>query len=420
MRHRGTPQLYALVDQGCLSASTFLATALIARSGGLDVLGAYTVAWMTMLLVNAVQGAVIVAPMASLAPSDAGSAATFFGHFARAERRLLSYVLGLGSAIALGAALVAPRVTEEITAAAIAVLSYQVFDFVRRFRHAQGQHASAVRISAGFAVLHVVLLAVTGGSHGLTAATSLVCTAVALGAVSAGPALAIDRLGRRTDTQQALSDRSWRSSKWLVGSALMQWTCGNLFLLLAPAFVSLAGLGALRAAQSIVGIANVWLQGLENVVPREAGRLWREAGQLPAVQYLARVAVVWTAITAALMTAIAAGAEGLLHAVSGPGGAAYPWVLQWYALLQVLVLLGLPLRSLLRAAEKTKGIFSAYIAASVFSVITVVPLLTAYGMAGALMGLTGAQIVFQAVLVLHIRRDLAPSHGRGAMGLSTT
>ena len=53
--------------------------------------------------------------------------------------------------------------------------------------------------------------------------------------------------------------------------------------------------------------------------------------------------------------------------------------------LQVLIFLGLPLRSLLRAAEHTRGIFVGFVAATVFSITAVIPLLRSFGLAGVLL-----------------------------------
>ena len=63
-------QAFALIDQGCLSASTFVTTALLSHTAGLDVLGTFSIVWMIVLLVNAAQVAIVTAPMASLTPSD--------------------------------------------------------------------------------------------------------------------------------------------------------------------------------------------------------------------------------------------------------------------------------------------------------------------------------------------------------------
>src|SRR4029453_9353369 len=163
----------------------------------------------------------------------------------------------------------------------------------------------------------------------------------------------------------------------------MHWTCGNLFVLLSPAYVGLGGAGALRAAQSIVGVVNVWYLGLENVIPLHAGKLWRGASPGHAVRYVGRLSLIWTGITGLFVATIVLCAEPLLLAFYGPEVAPYRWVLQWYAILQLLIFLGLPLRSLLRAAEHTRAIFTGFVAATLFSVAAVIPLLGNYGLAGA-------------------------------------
>jgi O-antigen/teichoic acid export membrane protein len=66
--------------------------------------------------------------------------------------------------------------------------------------------------------------------------------------------------------------------------------------------------------------------------------------------------------------------------------------------------LSLPLRSLLRAAEHTRPIFSGYIAATVFSVAGALPLLQFYGLTGVLIGLTISQVIFQSVLAASMWR----------------
>ena len=395
-------QVLALIDQGWVSASTFATTALIARMAGLDALGTFTIVWMIVLLVNAAQNAVVIAPMTSLTPSDPAEASAFYGHYVRAEGRFIAW-LGSASCVLIAVtSAVWPAGVLLVGCALAMVIVYQAYDFVRRLSHALGRHLAAVVVSAVIAVAQVGTVIAVGRTRALDApmALAVIATSMAIVTVTAAPFILRRFIGQPENEQ--LAGRSWASSRWLLGSAAMQWTCGNLFVLLAPAFVGLGAAGALRAAQSIVGVTNIWQQGLENVVPLHAGRLWRGEGPMQAVRYVGRVSLAWTFITGMFVTAVVMYAGPLLSRVYGAEVAEYAWVLQWYAALQLLIFLGLPLRSLLRAAERTRGIFLAFAAAAVFSVAAVVPLLHAYGLAGALAGLTGAQIVFQCVLALSI------------------
>jgi O-antigen/teichoic acid export membrane protein len=200
----------------------------------------------------------------------------------------------------------------------------------------------------------------------------------------------------------------------LVPSGLMQWTCGNLFIVAAPAYLGISAAGAMRASQTLMGIVNIWYQGLENVIPIRAGRLYRDGGVQHAVRYVVRMAVIWGLATGVVIALASIYARELLRLVYGPDAAEYYWVLRWYAALNALMFLGLPVRSLLRAFEETGGIFGGFLAASIFSIVAVVPLLSRFGLAGAVFGVIGAQAVFQCVLMFNAYRsvkDRTPQSG---------
>jgi O-antigen/teichoic acid export membrane protein len=395
------PQILALVDQGCLSACTFATSALISRTAGLEALGTFSIVWMMILLVNAIQGALVTSPMASLLPSDPRQTVSYFGFYVHVETRFLrALVLASIVVVALTAVSSAANL-KLVTCALAALLSYQVYDFVRRCAHVSGRHHAAVLVSAVIAGTQLAMLAILGATGYLTAPSALIAIAIGTGATSIAAALVLVPTPIK-DVDDDLMKRSWGISRWLLGSALMQWTCGNLFIFLTPSYIGLSGAGALRAAQSTVGVANIWNQGLENLMPVRAGRLWRDASPRDAVRYVSRVSLVWTLIVGVMVAAVVAYADPLLQALYGPHLTGYGWVLQWYAVLQLLIFFGLPLRSLLRASEHTKGIFLGFVVATVFSVATVIPLLRTYGLVGALLGVTGAQIAFQSVLAWHI------------------
>lgn len=397
--------MFALVDQGCLSASTFGTTALLAHTAGLDVLGTFSIVWMIVLLVNAAQVAIVTAPMASLAPSNPDDDPDYYAYYIGVQMKFLGGLLA-ASALVVGATLAATPDHAALVASALAVIvGYQVCDFVRRFAHAIARHFEAAVLSAAVAVTQLAVLAALRVAGRLTLDTALIAIAVSMGSLSAAAATRLVPRWTTSSRDHALRDRSWESSRWLLGSAVMHWTCGNLFVLLSPAYVGFGGAGALRAAQSIVGVVNVWYLGLENVIPLHAGKLWRGAGPGDAVRYVGRLSLIWTGITGLFVATIVLFADPLLLAFYGSQVAPYRWVLQWYAVLQLLIFLGLPLRSLLRAAEQTRAIFTGFVAATLFSVAAVLPLLRTYGLAGALAGLTCAQLVFQFVLALHIWRQ---------------
>ena len=413
-------QVLALVDQGWVSASTFGTTALIARTAGLDVLGTFTIVWTVVLLVNAAQGALVIAPMASLLPSDPADAEHYYGYYAGVELQFLSGLLAGSVLIAGVAAALAPTHMALVVSGLSAIVAYQLYDFARRVAHVTGRHLGAAVLSASVAAGQLGVLSALAFTGRLTATAAFTAIALSMGAISLVASAVFVPCWSFKGHDAVLAEQRWRSARWLLGSAVMQWTSGHLFVMLAPLYVGLWGAGALRAAQSIVGVVNVWHQGLENVIPIQAGMLWRGASPRHAIRYVGRVSLIWTLITGGFVTAIALYADPLLRAVYGEQVAEHRWVLQWYAGVQFLIFLGLPLRSLLRAAEQTRGIFLGFAAATVFSVATVLPLLGHWGLTGALVGLTAAQVVFQVVLALHMWWHFQDVQAGRSMTLTTT
>jgi O-antigen/teichoic acid export membrane protein len=412
-------QAMALVDQALVSGNTFATTVLIARLAGLEALGTYTLVWMVVLLVNAIQAALVIAPMVSLAPANPRRMG-YLGHFLRAEWKLLTHLGAIAVAVGTTGIVTVGAPSFLVVASIAAILGYQVFDFARRLAYVCGRSAVAALGSSGAALLQLGLLFAVGATGELDAAVALMIAATAMTSAAVCMGGGVLPAGGIGPPDPGLAARSWYSSRWLLGSALMQWICGNLFLLLAPAFVGLTALGALRAAQSIVGITNVWQHGLENIVPLRTGQVWRDEGPRQAVRYAARVTAAWAGITAIIAVPIALGAKTLLSTIHGADTADYDWVLQAYVFLQVLMLFGLPLRSLLRAAEQTRGIFAGFTVAALCSVVSVVPLLRSYGLAGALVGLGGAQVAFQGVLLIYIWKGLSTFGRRSAVRFNTT
>lgn len=397
-------QAFALIDQGCLSASTFGTTALLAHSAGLDVVGTFSIVWMVVLLVNAVQNALVTAPMASLAPSGPAARPAFHRHYVVSELRFLAALTAVSFGCIALTIVVRPAHRALVISSLMVIVAYQLYDFVRRFAHAIDRHLEAAVLSAAVAGTQLALLAALRMYGDLTIDVAFIAIALTMTVLPALAATRIVPMPSRGSHDLQLARRTWDSSRWLLGSAAMQWTCGNIFVLLSPAYIGLGGTGAMRAAQSIVGVVNIWFLGLENVIPLHAGKLWRSQTPRAATVYVARVTLLWTAITGVFVAIVVRCAEPLLRFVYGAQASQYRWVLEWFAVLQLLMFLSLPLRSLLRAAEHTRPIFLGYIAATVFSVAAALPLLQFYGLAGVLIGLTISQVIFQSVLAASMWR----------------
>ena len=413
-RAQSAPQLLALIDQAFLSVGTFGTSAIIGRAAGLDALGTFTIAWMVVLFVNGLQNALVIAPMLSLSPSEAHERTQYYGHFFASELRFILSICAVGMGCWLVIAYFSPSVASLVPYLSVTTVAFQISDFVRRYAHVLGKSTYAVIQSVSSTSLQIAILIGFGIAGSLTTARALVTISATLLFTSTAVLVALRSWPERVVRNPAVGQRQWNSARWLVPSGLMQWTCGNLFVVAAPAYLGISAVGAMRASQTLMGIINIWYQGLENVMPIRAGRLCRDAGVQHAVRYVVRMAAIWGGATGVVIVLASVYARELLQFVYGPDAAEYYWVLRWYAALNALMFLGLPVRSLLRALEQTGGIFGGFLAASIFSIVAVVPLLSRFGLSGAVFGLIGAQAVFQGVLMFNAYRcvrDRTPQSG---------
>ncbi len=148
-----------------------------------------------------------------------------------------------------------------------------------------------------------------------------------------------------------------------------------------------SAVGAVKAAQNLMGPTHILFQGLENIVPIRAARIYHEGGRSALSRYLKRVIVTSGIVTlvAALIVAIAP--EFWLNVVFGTQYSGYGFLLQWYALIYLLVFIGVPLGSGLRACEETQTIFRSYVWMTLFSLLATYPAVKFMALNGVMIGI---------------------------------
>jgi O-antigen/teichoic acid export membrane protein len=178
----------------------------------------------------------------------------------------------------------------------------------------------------------------------------------------------------------------------------MNWGAGNLFLMAAPLYYGAAAAASLRAANNIVGVANVWFLGLDNVVPAQAARLMYVEGIDGMLRYIKRICLQWGGVTFIFAVIIAGFPSFWLRLSYGAKYSSDGPVLRLYALLYVFIAISVPLRAGLQALEYTAPMFWAYPALIMFSVSLAGPFVRRLGLNGVLSGLCALQVIFQIIV----------------------
>lgn len=402
---------WALADQTLVSGANFLTALLLARALGLEAFGVFTLAWMAVLLVNGLQHGLVTAPMMTIGPKQpADGQRAYFG--AVLSHGVLFAVAAFaalwGGGRLLGAVLDHGLVSDLALPVAAAAVACQWHDLMRRYFFMRGDAKAAFAIDAvryvGQLAVIVALFALAGDG----ATVSGVVWALAVVAIVAATwgATAVPRPVWDWPTITAITVRHWRFGKWLTLSAVLQWVAGNLFLIAAGSLLGTAAVGALKAAQTLMGVTHVLFQGLENVAPVDAARHLERHGAAGLRAYLRTIAMAGGGATA-LVALLAIAAPGFwLDLVFGGDYAAHGHLLRWYAVIYLAIFAALPLRIGLRTLERTREIFTAYLCMGALTVAAAYPLVLAWGTDGVCAGLLAGNLVLTAVLWRGLRRAL--------------
>jgi len=400
---------WALADQAMVSGVNFLTGILLARFLGLEEFGRFTLAWMAVLFFNSFQQAGIIAPMMSIGPKQEKELqASYYGavFFHQTIWALACFGLLFLGVWGSGYAMPHWQIRSLALPLATALLAWQLQDFLRRYFFVRG-HSDLAFLNDAVSYLGQLLVLVVVFQKGSVESAGVLWIIAITSAVAV--ILGISQFGCfrfALKDLQRVTHNHWRFSKWLLASAFMQWTSGNFFVVSLGGIVGTGAVGALRAAQNIMGVSHILFQGLENVVPAEAARSMQQGGGQTLRRYLWKITLFCSGLTGAFCLFVSLWPEGVLKIIYGTEYLGYGYLLWWYAPIYLLISLGLALRAGLRALDTTRPIFIAYVAMTLFSLFAAKPLITSFGLTGALIGMLVTQMIFQIYLLLSLAKTI--------------
>jgi len=380
----------ALIDQALVSGVNFLTGILLARFLGIKEFGVFTLAWMAVLLANSFQTAFISNPMMSVAPKlSKDEEAVYFGSVLLQQ---LAFLLATFALLVIG--IMASEYFFPLWEAkaltlplACAVLTSQAHDFFRRYFYTRGKATIVLRndlVCYGGRMAFLIFLFYTG----MASASNVIW--VFSVSFLVGSLIGYSQMETTQWPSPATFKmyclRHWKLSKWLVASVLLKWMSGNLFVIVAGATLGATAAGALKAAQSIMGVAHILFFGLDNIAIVEASKALGKGGVRAMKTYLKKLSFLVVLSTLFFAIIVSVAPEFLLVAIFGSEYAPYSWVLRGYALAYVIMAMNLPLSIGLKSLERTIPVFLSFALATFFSVIASSPFVGWFGIYGAVSG----------------------------------
>ncbi|MCP3920735.1 MAG: hypothetical protein GY711_34850 [bacterium] len=392
---RARGRVVALVDQALVSGVNFATSVLLVRALGLQMFGTYSLVWLLVLFAVGLGQALVVQPLLTFVPKCAErERESYLAAAARLELIFLgATALGMGAAYAFVLAhWDAPELAGTLPAFLVALLGRQAQSFSRGVAFATARQDRALVCDAVGYGGQLLLLAVLSATGRLDLRTALqaVGAASAVGAVTGAVSLARARLEPGELARAA--GRHWTFARWLAGMSVVQWFSSNFFLVAAAGLLGSAAVGAIKAAQAVIGVLHVLFLAMENVVPVVAARLLVERGRGAMLDYLTRVGAFGLGATVLVAALVAGGAELLLALVYGaPAGPEPVLALRGLALLYVFAYVISVLHIGYRTLERTRTVALVYVGCTLLALAFARPIVAHFGLAGAVFGMAAQQ-----------------------------
>ena len=405
---------WALADQAIVSGTSFITTVLIARCLGMEEFGRFALAWLGVFFAQNLQIALVVAPMMTIGPKQPGSQRTAYtGSVILQQGVIAAATTGFVYLSVMLADQFEPdwRLGTLVVPLAVLVLIGQCTEFLRRFYFTFDRPRVSFAIDLLRYGLQTVFL--LGLCQYFGSATSISMTLYAM-AVAAffGLILGVLYFGpvsfQASNMRQTLS-RHWCFARWLVPTAVANWCRENFVYTAIASTLGLSEVGALRAAQQLVRMVNVPIQGFDNIVPMRAGAAFAGKGFGGLIDFVDAFVLRYTAAISAVLLVIGVFGNFLLTLVYGAEYAGYEHLVAAYAAIIFLYLVRNVLAIMLRAMETTIFEFYASISGAVLITLISLPLVRTFGMSGAMVALA----MFECVIILSLSFGLQRRHVAG-------
>ena len=368
---------FAFLDQAVASGGNFVAAILLARALGIYEFGRFALAWMLVEFVGSLQFAAIIQPMLNIGAKQGEADRNRYYHAVIVQQAaaciVFGFTVGLGVAL-LGWLTSNPTLIEVALPLCIAIITYQIYEFCRRYLFARDRPAEGLctdLLRFGVQLGAIVALPIAWPDATAEAGIWIVTIACAVAITVGGRFLGSvkwDAIALR-----GVVSRHWQFSKWLLPSSLMFWTTSEVYMVVSGLVLGAAATGALKAATTITGVLNILLLALNNFAPVQASHALHVGGPAALRHYIGRLAALSASLIAAVVIALNIAPEYLVHLLYGEEFEGLGQIVRLLCAPAAVYGIGVVLAIWAAALEQTHIIFWSYAVATVVSVAAVFP-----------------------------------------------
>ncbi len=381
-----------MTDQAIVSAAAFLTNIILARTLGITLYGRFSVIILIQLFLLSLQQAassgIFQVMYAGMKKNDAHAYASSLLYM----QGILYSVVGIASLFMFG--IFRHLVSEYELLNLPGLLGTVLFlfqDLLRKMLITMKREMAALFIDCITNLLQIAIILFFALKGQMT--LPLACWIIALTFI---PSVIAGIIWLRPCSFESVSFRTVyhihkKQSSWMLMSALLQWLAGNLFVMASGVWLGAAALGALRLAQYVFGLLNVFIQAVENYAIPHAAGLQSSPDML--YGFLKNVLKKSLLLVGPILILLGVFSDRFMRLSGGSSYGGYGYILKGLSIVYLLVLAGIPVRILLRIKLQNQSYFLGYCLASLFSVVTARFLISHWQLAGVLTGLFFTQFI---------------------------
>lgn len=391
-----------IAAQGLVSLTGILTNILIARNLPHEAFGVFSLYYTTILVIGGLQVSLLTMPTSVYFADHTGERQrAYFGAQVRLQV-LLSVIQVVLVAVACWVIFVSDAL--GLAALAFSLLFFNLYQLCRTIFLAESKIWGLLSLELFVTALRISLLlgVIYGGWLSPELAIALIGLSCALALLVAGRApLTYVRFSLPL---RPVARQNWRFGRWVLWEALALGVSQQAYVYFTALWLDQRAVAGLTAAQTLVNAINVILVGISSyALPRAKGSLVKNGFDAWRRELIFMGGGVLIA-SSVMLSAIYFFGAFLLKSIFGVDYEAYAAILPFLCISAVLSIVNSFLAIAFRSSQLPKAGFFARAASALLSVVLSYPLLNAFGLVGAAIGLLITQIVWTVVYVEYIRR----------------
>ncbi|MBI2824603.1 MAG: lipopolysaccharide biosynthesis protein [Planctomycetia bacterium] len=404
--------LLSVFDQAIVSGTSFVTAVIIGRATSPDQLGLYYLTLSIVLVALGIQEQLVAAPYTVYSKRRHGTELALYAgsawlhHFALTAVSIVVLLAVIAALSLAGSADIVPGLWALVGAGPLLLLR----EGIRRFAFANLQLVSAIAVDASVALAQLSGLLLLAHFDRLSVFTIYAmmggaCAIASLGWYLLNPPVA------RLQHRRFFPDwwHNWSFSKWALRSYLV----GNTTFYIMPWILNLAvgtaATGVLGACGTLVGVTNILLAGVANVLTPQAAHAFAVGGRADLSRLLRRTAAILALVLGSFCVLLLVTGDRLAVFVYGNQFQGCGAILTTLALSVLMTALGMTTGTGLWAIEQPRSNFLADVCWIVVTLVSAVFLVFPFGALGAALATLAGTFVAAIVRTVILVRALDPT-----------